>query len=264
MTYIFSKLFWVFLSPGNFLILLMLIGGFLGMSQGERARNLGRKLCFDVAFLLFFFGIFPVGDWLLVPLENRFPPQHPEHVDGIILLGDDESPRLSAARGQPVMLEGARRVIQFATLAHDYPQAKLIFTGGSALIPPEPKGANAEVVKEVLASLDVPVSRMIFEGQSRNTHENAVLGAELVHPMPNQKWLLVTSAYHMPRAIGSFRAAGWDVAAAPTDYKTGGSMSTELQFNLVQHLAEMSTAVHEYYGLLAYRILGYTDSLWPD
>ena len=263
MAYNLSKLFWVFLAPGNFLILLLLLGAFLAMSHIEARRNFGRKLCFDIAFLLFFFGIFPVGDWMLVPLENRFPPEVPAHIDGIVLLGSDEIPRISQQRGIPTMYEGSSLLMEVAALSKRYPQARLAYTGGSALIPPDPHDANAEVTKEALASIGVPVARMMFEGASRNTHENAMMAKQLVQPQPEQNWLLVTSAYHMPRSMAAFRAAGWNVYPAPTYYLTGGQLSTRLQFNLALHLQEMSIAMHEYYGLLAYRLLGYTDKLWP-
>jgi uncharacterized SAM-binding protein YcdF (DUF218 family) len=85
-----------------------------------------------------------------------------------------------------------------------------------------------------------------------------------VKPAPDQTWLLVTSAFHMPRAMACFRKAGWNVAPATIGYLTDGTFSTRLQFNLGEHLMEMAWAEHEYYGLLAYWLMGYTDSLWPN
>ncbi len=263
MMFTLSKVFWAFFSPGNMLVLLLLAGGFLVTAKGKTWQNLGRKMCFDIAFLLFFVAIFPVGDWILTPLENRFPPVKPDHVDGIILLGGDEKPYLSEMRGQPVVHSSAQRYIEFAALAREYPQAKLVFTGGSSLLAPEAKLKEAEIARQSLASIGVPVQRMVFEDQARNTYENAVKTAALVHPVPEQSWLLVTSAWHMARSMACFRKAGWNIYPAPTDYMTSGKLSSRLQFNLEEHLQKMNLAMHEYYGLVAYRLMGYTDSLWP-
>src|SRR5262249_1959620 len=151
------------------------------------------------------------GDWMLIPLENRFPPVRLEHVDGIVLLGGDENPYFSEMRGQPVIHMSARRYIEFARLAREYSQAKLAFTGGSGLLEPKTKTKDAEVAKQALANLGLPIDRIVFEDKSRNTYENAVMTAALVHPTPEQKWLLVTSAAHMPRSIATFRKVGWNI-----------------------------------------------------
>ncbi len=264
MLFIASKILWVFLSPGNCLTLLLVVGAFLGVSHSERYRLAGQKICFAAALLFFLIGIFPVGSWLLVPLENKYPPQQPEQVAGIILLGGDEKPHRSEARGQPVYLDSGRRYITFAALARRYPDAKLLFSGGSMLLKPDAEMKDSEVAAEALKNIGIPVEKMLFERTSRNTYENAVLSCNLVHPTPDQKWLLVTSAFHMPRAIATFQKAGWNVAPATTGYLTDGTYTTRLEFNLGEHLQQMSWAAHEYYGLLAYWLMGYTDSLWSN
>ncbi len=262
MSFVASKVMWIFCSPGNLFVLLMLVGGFLSMSSRERWRIHGRRLCFGAAFLLFLIGVFPVGEWMLLPLENKFPPVMPQHVDGIILLGGDENARITEARDIPVETDSARRYIEFAALARTYPQAKLIFTGGTGRLVPNSRMNDSEVAKAALQSLGVPVDRMIFEDHSRNTHENATLTAEIVHPEPQQNWVLVTSAFHMPRSVGCFRKAGFTVYPAPVGFATTGAFSSRLEFDVVQHLAQMTYALHEYYGLVAYWLLGYTDSPW--
>lgn len=263
MAFILSKIFWVFFSPANIMVLLLVLGVFLASAKNKGWQNLGHKICFDIALLFFFIAVFPVGDWMLTPLEKRFPLNKPDHVDGIILLGGDEKPALSDKRGQPVVFDSARRYLQFAALAREYPKAKLIFTGGSGLITPTAKLKDSEIAKQTLASIGVPVDQMIFEDMSHNTHENAVKTAEIVKPTPQQNYLLVTSAWHMTRSMACFRHEGWHVFAAPTGYMTDGDMSSKPQFNLEEHLLKMSFALHEYYGLVAYRFLGFTDAMWP-
>ncbi len=244
-------------------MLLLLAGAFLAVAQRESWRVLGRRICFAVALLFFLCAIFPVGDWMLLPLENRFPASKPEHVDGIILVGEDENPELAAARGQPAAHFSADDYIVFASLARRYPQAKLLYTGGSGLIAPNPDLSNAEVARKALGGLGVPVEHMVFEDTSRNTYENAVKSAALVNPTKQQKWLLVTSAQHMPRTVLCFRKAGWNVVPFPASYITSGEFNTRLQFALAAHLFEMELAVHEYLGLVGYKLMGYTDELWP-
>ncbi|MDX2027536.1 MAG: YdcF family protein [Alphaproteobacteria bacterium] len=263
MSFVISKIFWVFTSPGNVLVLLLMLGAFLSVAQGERWRRFGRRLCFVVAFLFFLIAICPVGDWMLTPLENRFPPAKLAQVDGIVLLGEDEKPFLSAARGQPVAYTSASDYVHFVTLARAYPKARLVFAGGSGLLVPDPRLKDAEVAKQALAGLGLAVDRVVFEDESRNTYENAVKAVALVKPRPEQKWLLVASARHMPRAMACFRKAGWNTHAAPAAFMTDGKYASKLQFSFADHLFRMNMAMHEYLGLLAYRLMGYTDELWP-
>jgi uncharacterized SAM-binding protein YcdF (DUF218 family) len=241
----------------------LLIGVFLASASTKNWQKIGHRICFEVAVLLFVIAVFPVGDWLLSPLESRFSFTKPEHVDGIIMLGGDEKTLISEKRGQPVAFDSARRYIMFASLAREYPNAKLIFTGGSGLLAPEAKLKDAEVARHILKNLGVPVDRMVFEDTSHNTRENAVRSADVIKPTPQQNWLLITSASHMPRSMACFRKAGWNVYAAPTGYQTTGEFSYKPQFNFEEHLRKMTVAMHEYYGLLAYKLLGYTDELWP-
>jgi uncharacterized SAM-binding protein YcdF (DUF218 family) len=261
MSFILSKILWVFLSPGNLLVLLLVVGAFLGVSHSETRRRAGHIISFVVALLFFIIAIFPVGTWFMLPLENKYPPNIPDHVAGIILLGGDERPHAEIP-GRPVYLDSARRYIEFATLARKYPQAKLAFSGGTPLL--QANADMSEVAKQALAGLGVPVDKMVFEYGSRNTRENAVLSYNLIHPPADQKWVLVTSAYHMPRAIATFRKAGWNIYPATTGYLTDGVFSPHLDFNVSDHLIAMAWAVHEYYGLLDYWLMGYTDKLWPN
>jgi uncharacterized SAM-binding protein YcdF (DUF218 family) len=263
MAFILSKILWMFAAPGNFLVLALLASVFLALSRRAGWQAAGHRLCFDIAFLLFFIAIFPAGQWMLVPLENRFPPAKPDHVDGIIVIGGDENAMLTEARGQPSVRASADFYLVFATLARAWPQARLVYAGGASQLVPLSKLTNAEVAKEALTAYDVPIDRVTFETKSRTTHENAVDAAMIVHPKPSEKWLLVTSAHHMPRAIASFRKEGWNVYAAPADYYTDGKLTYDLHFDFASHLGEMTMAAHEYFGLIGYWLMGYTDALWP-
>jgi uncharacterized SAM-binding protein YcdF (DUF218 family) len=263
--FILSKVGWMFLSPGNFMILLMLTGSYLAFSHREGLRNFGRALCFEVAFLLAFIAVFPVGDWMLMPLENHFKPATLDHVDGIVILGADENPRLSTARDQPTGRDSMSYFVHAMMLARQYPEAKVIFAGGpNFIIPRTHKIDEADIAQQVLLGLGLSPDRLILERTSRNTRENAVNAAAIVHPKPGQKWLLVTSAVHMTRAMGCFRQAGWNIYPSPTNYLTAGQLSSQIYFDLTDHLGAMVAATHEYYGLLVYWLAGYINSPWPE
>lgn len=263
MNFALSKIIWMFFIPGNFLVLLMLIGAFLSVSRRHDRVESGRRICFHTAFLMFFIAIFPVGGWALLPLENHFPAVTPDHVDGIIVIGSDENPVIAESRHQPSVRDAAAYFTVFAGLAKKYPHARLAFAGGEGRLGVETKMTEAEVARETLTTMGVPVQQMVFEDKSRNTRENAAFAAAAVHPKPGEKWLLVTAAFHMPRAIACFRKAGWNVYPAPADYMTDGNLSSDLHFNFTSHLMQLNKAVHEYYGLLAYWAMGYIDTPWP-
>jgi uncharacterized SAM-binding protein YcdF (DUF218 family) len=144
------------------------------------------------------------------------------------------------------------------------PDAKLVFSGGTVYPRPDAKVSDFEVARDVLADMDVPIDHMIFEKNSRNTYENAVFSADIVRPDAKQNWLLVTSAWHMPRAIGCFRKAGWHVYPAPTGYFTTGNYRLKLMADFDNQMHTLTLAMHEYVGLVAYWWMGRTNALWPS
>jgi uncharacterized SAM-binding protein YcdF (DUF218 family) len=232
--------------------------------MGHRWRAVGLRLCLLSALILLVVAIFPVGEWLLAPLENRFPPAHLAHVDGILLLSEVEEPQLTDMRGQPVTYMSASNYFVFANLVRAWPDAKLAFSGGSGalLFKSQVKSTNSDVARQLLHTLGISTERVVFEDSSRTTHENAVMSAALIHP-GKEAWLLVASASHMPRSIACFREAGWNVYPAPANYLTDGQLSTRLGLDLAWHMMQISVAAHEYIGLVVYWLMGYISSPWP-
>lgn len=261
MEFVAGKVFWALAAPGNLLLLLALAGVLL-LASGRR-RIAGWCTC-AAAMAFLAIAVLPLGEWILAPLEERFPPVEPipDSVDGIIVLGGSVDPPVSAARGQPALTGSAERLTEFAALARRYPVARLVFSGGSGrLTTPDLKEAAAARV--LLGSLGLPTDRVLWEDQSRNTAENARLSVALVDPQPGEIWLLVTSARHMPRAVGAFRAVGWPVIAHPADYLTEGRRAAPPRFDLLGGLAQVDAAAHEWLGLLVYRLRGDTAALYP-
>jgi len=257
MSFVLSKFLWAFSGPNAVLIALLLLGQILSYS---RRPKVGRAIM-SVAVLAFLAVTFlPLDDWLLAPLENRFPrPQDfPPQVDGILVLGGAINPVISNERGIPSLNDASERLTSFIALARSYPGARLIFTGGSLLPDPTQPG-EAEATRKLLSDLGLDPARVSFEGKSRNTFENAEFSKALAQPQPGQTWLLVTSASHMPRTVGVFRRCGWPVVPWPVSYKS----SHEYTANLAEHLRHLEWAIHEWIGLFAYRLGGRSDAWFP-
>ncbi|MEI6985644.1 MAG: YdcF family protein, partial [Rhodospirillaceae bacterium] len=157
---------------------------------------------------------------------------------------------------------GADRMLEFATLARLYPHARLVFTGGSGSLT-RPDLTEAPVARDLFQRIGAPVERILFEDRSRNTYENALFTQDLVHPRHGETWVLITSASHMPRSVGIFRKLGWPVLPDPVAHRTGDDLWDRFGPNLAANLAMLDDVMHEWVGLIAYWIMGRTDSLFP-
>jgi uncharacterized SAM-binding protein YcdF (DUF218 family) len=250
------------LIPTNFLIGVGLLGVLLLLT---RFAEFGRKLMIASIALLAIAGFSPVGNWLLYSLESRFPPWDPAHgaPDGIIVLGGSIDTDLSVAHDEPVVRNAADRIIVMAALARQYPNARIVFTGGSAnLISNDAK--EADYVGAIFESFGIAKARLTMERQSRNTQENAEFTKAMVMPKPGERWLLVTSGYHMPRSVGLFRKAGFAVEAYPVDWRVGGRSDLLAFSNIAgEGLARTDVGLREWIGLVAYWITGKIDDLFP-
>jgi uncharacterized SAM-binding protein YcdF (DUF218 family) len=260
--FVLSKTIGYLVMPSNLLMAIGLIGLVLLFT---RFRRLASWLIVTSLVLIAVFGYSPLGRILLLPLEERFPPWDASRgaPDGIVVLGGAISPDISVARGVIALNGAAERVTVTAELAHRYPNARIIFTGGTSSLDPTATLEAPLAVKEFEA-LGVAHERITAEEQSRNTVENAVFSRLLADPKPGERWLLVTSASHMPRAIAAFRAAGFAVEAYPVNWHTRGSDDAlELFTSFVGGLAMTDYAVHEWMGLVVYRLTGKTSELFP-
>ncbi len=262
MQFVLSKVLWFVVNPGNMLLMFLCIGLWLLWTRWWRW---GRWLVTLVAVAGVLLTVIPVGNWLLGFLEDRFSAisEPPARVDGVIVLGGVVNPVMTKARGQVSVGSGVERLLAMARLAKRYPKARIIFTGGSgSLLHQDLKEAHA--ISPLLKQLGVDPARVIFEDQSRNTAENAEFSLRLAKPKPPENWLLVTSAFHMPRAVGCFRKAGWNVVPYPVDYATYGETAAPLRFDFAKGMRSLEIAMHEYLGLIFYWLDGKTDSLFPS
>jgi uncharacterized SAM-binding protein YcdF (DUF218 family) len=262
MFFVLSKVLGFFALPSNFIIAVGLFGLVLLCTRFTR---LASWLIVTSLVLIALVGLSPLGNALILPLEQRFPPWDDTRgpPDGIVILGGSISPGVSAARGTVALDEAAERLTVAAELARRYPHARVLFSGGSnAVIFDE--GTEATFAVRQLQDLGVAPERIIAEDRSRNTIENAVFSRLLADPKPGERWLLVTSAYHMPRSMAAFRAAGFPVEPYPVDWRTRGLIDALRPFaSLGDGLRRTDTAVREWVGLVAYRLAGKTAELFP-
>jgi len=260
MVFVLSKLLGLLLLPSNLLLLAGLAGLALMFTRRHRA---GIRIASTSLIVFLLIGYLPVSDALSRILENRFPPWDASRgaPDGIIVLGGAVDPVLSLLRGTVALNKSAARVTAIARLARDYPKARIVYSSGNASLFGGP--AEADHVIPLLESFGVSRGRVLLENRSRNTAENARFTKQLVKPKAGERWLLVTSAQHMPRAVGCFRRAGFPVEAYPVDWQTGPRFKFRLHASFVRGVSKTDDAVHEWLGLFGYWLAGRTSALLP-
>jgi uncharacterized SAM-binding protein YcdF (DUF218 family) len=209
--------------------------------------------------------VIPLGNAMLLPIENRFPHWDASRgaPDGVIVLGGVINSDISAARGEISVGDAAERVLVIAELARRYPTARIAFSGGNGELDSRAL-AEADFVEQLFQSFGISHGRILLERDSRDTAENARYAKRSVNPKPGERWLLVTSAAHMPRAVGAFRMVGFPVAAYPVDWQTRGWEDLwSLPGSLSGGFAAADAAAHEWVGLLIYWLIGRTSELFP-
>lgn len=257
-----SKILGFFTVPSNAVAMLCALGVLL---LATRFSKIGSRILTLGVVLLLVMGFSPLGNLLLLPLSERFPAWSAagRPPDGIIVLGGAIDPERSQARGSLEMDSSAERIVAMLQLARRYPAARIVFTGGSNNLIETPV-PEAPIAGDLLEDFGTPRSRIVLESESRTTAENAAFTRNLVAPKPGERWLLVTSAFHMPRSIGAFRKAGFDVEAYPVDWRTRGWRDGSEPFGtLSAGLARTDVAIHEWIGLIAYWATGRSSELFP-
>lgn len=229
------------------------------IAQLRERRRLAIAASAATLLALLLLSTLPLGDLLLEPLERRYPANPTlERVDGIIVLGGAEDMHASVRWGQIQYNEAGERLTAALALARRFPEARVLFAGGSGALR-RPAGAppsEAAAAERFFIEQGLDPSRLIVEGTSRNTAENAKLSLESANPQPESEWVLVTSASHMARAMRSFESAGWPALTPyPVDYRTA-SFSSGIGWDLSRNLRVLNAAIKEHAGLLIYAFSG--------
>jgi len=256
-----SKIFWAVAQPAVLLLIALSLGT-LCLWIGW--RRVGGWLVGLVTVALLAVTLFPLERLYMTPLERRFPiPELPAAVDGIIVLGGGITFRDLDGVPRPEINEsGGDRLAAFAALAKRYPQARIVFSGGSGSLR-NPELREADAAKAVLADFGVDPDRIVLQRRSRNTWEDAVFAKELVAPQPGETWILVTSAFHMARSVGCFRQVGWEVIPYPVDFLAGERGWLGFDVNPLYSLGLLNIAAKEWVGLVAYNLMDRTPALFP-
>lgn len=260
--FILSKLAWGLLSPTSLMVLSMSLATVLLMFNKITAAKL---ILFPTVFISLTLLIYPVSDYLMYPLEKRFskPADLPDKVDGIIVLGGGEELKLSLSWNTAELGQGGDRYIGAAILANHYIDVPIIFSGGSGSLQFQDSEKEGDIAYHLLTAVGISKDRIILESQSRNTHENFLLMQPKL-PKKDGVYLLVTSAFHMPRAVGIARQQGIFVMPYPVDYRSNKQQLRQWDFDLFGHLEVLETAWREWIGLTVYYFTGKTSEWFPE
>jgi len=236
------------------LVLLAAIGIFCLKDIRKRTKMILLSCVFVLVFIL----LLPFSRVMLHQLEHRFPQQSelPKDAHGLILLGGSFSLRESQLEGRPIYNLAAGRIIEFISLARRHPNLPILFTGTSL---------ETELAKRLFDEMGIDLKRVTFENQSRSTYDNAYNSYKLLKPTADQKWVLVTSAFHMPRSVGLFRGAGWNVIPYPVDYHIASLALPKILWGFFdrQNAAAWGTVAKEWAGLFNGYIAGSSPQFFP-
>ncbi|TYB85607.1 YdcF family protein [Oceaniovalibus sp. ACAM 378] len=253
--FIASKVVWALIRPDSWIVLGICLT-FLGVWRRRQRLALWAGIMTLVATIGI--SVLPIGDLLLRQLETRYPiAPKLTNIDGIVVLGGGEDAYLSARWDQVILGDGAERFTATLALARENPNARIVFTGGSGALRDVTSNnwSGASVAERFFAEQGVDPARITFERASRNTAENATLTAALIAPPPDETWVLITSAFHMPRSVDSFISAGWSsIIPWPVDFRSR-DMGRGLGWDLTGNLINLNIAIRERVGLIAYRFL---------
>ena len=263
--YVLSKIAALLIQPSSLALMILALG--LWLSRRPSGSALGHRLAVGALLFLVIGGIVPMGNWLVIPLEQRFADvahlKDDAEITGIIMLGGFEDGWVTAGRGRLATNEAAERLTEGVRLARRFPRARIVYSGGVGLIFQEGMGVEAPI-GDYLVSFGIDKSRIATEGKSRNTRENGLYSRELLQPRAGERWVLVTSAAHMPRAMGVFRSLGFEVLAYPVDYRTRSAGDAfRLLDSMPSGFQRFDMGVKEWASLCYYRLMGWTDALFP-
>ena len=260
-------LLWGLFSPSQLLLLAVIAGGLLlafARDRAGRPYRAGRALGICGAVGLLVFGLLPISHYLAHALETRFPqPVLPERLTGIILLSGSERPAATQVYGEPQFGSAAARYTTTLRLAVRHPEARIVFSGGPPVDPTTGELQQTGVARRLLSSIGLDPARLTFEEGSRDTCANASNTKALVQPHAGEHWVVVTSAMHMPRTMACFRAVGWEVIPQSADYHVVPGEWNAGTFRIADNLSLLDTALHEWVGLVYYRLAGRSNELFP-
>ena len=255
MFFYLSKIIWAFLDPANLVALLFAAGLIAGAFHWKKT---GRAIILCSFSVLFFCGVLPLGHSGLYALETQTsrPVMMPEKIDGILVLGGAIETAKSERSGRIELNEGAERLTTAIALSRQYPDARVVFSGGNNALLNKTR-SEAKDTAEFLQDLGVYIPHVVYEENSRNTYENIKNSYSLLRPVPGEAWLLVTSAFHQPRSLAIGKRQGWGLIPYPVDYRSQGRyLFLPNRFDVQDNLYASKLFLREITGILAYKLTG--------
>ncbi len=258
---ILTRAFWLVAQPVSVIAILLLLGLILSLTRRRGWAGFFLVLSF---LLLFAVGFTTLGYALISPLEARFVrPAEPAHIDGIVVLGGGMDGEVDEVRKGWELNQSADRMVETVRLALAHPEAKVLVAAGPGVFPVV-QAPEAYAAQRMLLVFGIAADRIVLDDKSLNTEENAQFAKALAGPAAGQTWLLVTSAYHMPRAVGLFRKAGFAVVPWPADYLSSGAEGFRLKPDQPpENIMVATTALREWTGLVGYKLVGKIDDWFP-
>ena len=260
MTFFLSKFLWLLINPFNiFIYILLLVIFLLILKKNKTALVL---LIFNVLFILMI-SVFPLGNFLLFQLEKKFHNVDPVTVkiDGILILGGASNPYLSSIHKQLIFNNSSERLIESIKLIKKYKDAKVVFSGGLGDIN-YPNLDHAKVAKDLFDSMEINTTEIIFENKSKNTYENIIFSKKIANIKKNEKWLLVTSAFHMNRAMLIANKHGLNLIPYPVDFRLSKNFNFKPTLRLIGNLKSLDMSLREWTGLFAYYLMGRSSGVY--
>lgn len=264
--FIFSKFVHFLLHPAN-LLLLLVAAGLLLRALGR--RRTGGWLFGLAGALALLFGATPLGDALGHWLERRIAPgaYQLEQVAGAIVLGGAVGPPTEEAANNRYAVDGnVERLTTVIALRRERPDLPVLFTGGDASVTADGE-PEARFARRFFEDMGLDPATITFEEKARNTYENATYAKALLRDRPG-RYLLITSAAHMARSLGTFRQvfrdSGIELTPLPVDYGAKPPDWSLLRFHPAQRFNSVYRALREIVGMLYYRARGWSDAWLPD
>ncbi len=251
---------WVFVNPFNLLILFFLIGLIFLIIKKHKIALFILLIDFVITFTISFF---PIGQYLTYLLEKDYHTkiEFSEKIDGIMILGGATNAKLANEYNQINVNDASERLIESLRLINRFDKAKIVFSGGSGSIN-KTNYSHAQIAKKFYEIAKINIENIIFEDKSRNTFENILFTSKIVKPKNNETWILITSAFHMKRALLIAEKINWKFIPYAVDFKTGKKISLKPNLNLYNNFSAFQKISHEWTGLFAYFLMGRTNSIF--
>ena len=259
MTFYLSKIFWFFFNPFNLIIFIFIFGLFF---YKLKKFFLAKSFYYlSIGFFLIF-AVLPIGPYLTYLLEKDFHETnyYPDKLDGILILSGATNPFLTKEYDQINLGDGAERLLESYFLIKKFPNVKIIFSGGAAYLG-YPEITDSSAAKKFYKDMGLDIRKIYFENKSRNTFENILLSKNYAKPKQNENWLLISSAFHLRRAMNVADKLDWNLIAYPTDFRQSKKFIFTFSVNLFYNLSQSNLAFREWLGLVYYYLSNKTSKI---